>query len=362
MECSKVQEKLSCYLDGALDEATLEAVEHHLEHCAECRKELLSLRAVVDLASVLLEVDPPATLSSAIKDAVSRERDACAEYLPILSEHIDGELSEELIPRLEAHLASCKSCEREYILLQHAVDAMDLVTEVDPPANLRNRIAAATTRRWASRVALIRDRAVSVLASPRLGWAAGLAAAAALVGFLAIQPYNAHQKPTVKINPSKSPAAAKFPYKSEFSKPVTAVAEVPKDEDGTPKVAKQAIVAYKPVISVQKSGMKTVLKPETAKTLLAGVAKNQPNRIATAPTLVIPIPEKPLSEVIAESPVQGSHENRKEASKTVSIKLQNKHTINNEDLSKYFKDVKTAARMNERDKKGIRIDVVTKKF
>ena len=72
MECGQVQEKLSCYLDGVLDEATLEAIEAHLEVCEACRAELTALETVVGLTSDLSDVAPPAYLSFAIKDAIAK--------------------------------------------------------------------------------------------------------------------------------------------------------------------------------------------------------------------------------------------------------------------------------------------------
>ncbi len=47
--CQKTQEKLSEYLDGRLAPEERESIEHHVEACPECRRELESLRATLHL-------------------------------------------------------------------------------------------------------------------------------------------------------------------------------------------------------------------------------------------------------------------------------------------------------------------------
>ncbi len=60
MECAAIQELLSEYIDGALDVKAKEAVEKHIAVCENCKKELASLRAVVEELGSLDQVKAPA--------------------------------------------------------------------------------------------------------------------------------------------------------------------------------------------------------------------------------------------------------------------------------------------------------------
>ncbi|MBW2206153.1 MAG: zf-HC2 domain-containing protein [Deltaproteobacteria bacterium] len=59
MECSKVKELLSEYLDGMLDEEASARVQAHLSECADCRDEHASLKALVHELGAMEAVTPP---------------------------------------------------------------------------------------------------------------------------------------------------------------------------------------------------------------------------------------------------------------------------------------------------------------
>lgn len=59
MECPTIKELLSEYIDGILDSQTRALVEEHLSTCEECRKELASLKAVVEELGSLESVEAP---------------------------------------------------------------------------------------------------------------------------------------------------------------------------------------------------------------------------------------------------------------------------------------------------------------
>jgi hypothetical protein len=46
MNCEQIKEKLVDYLDGALDAASMESVQQHLETCAACRQEMEELKII----------------------------------------------------------------------------------------------------------------------------------------------------------------------------------------------------------------------------------------------------------------------------------------------------------------------------
>ncbi len=48
MECLKIRELLSDYMDGILDEEVKVKVEEHLLTCKGCKEELASLKALIE--------------------------------------------------------------------------------------------------------------------------------------------------------------------------------------------------------------------------------------------------------------------------------------------------------------------------
>ncbi|MFZ5595875.1 MAG: anti-sigma factor family protein [Bacillota bacterium] len=59
MQCQKIQELLSAYIDGMLDPPLRIKVDFHLEHCRACREEYDALKMVVEAVRSLPGVEPP---------------------------------------------------------------------------------------------------------------------------------------------------------------------------------------------------------------------------------------------------------------------------------------------------------------
>jgi cell division protein FtsN len=60
MDCAGIQEQLSEYIDGALDETTARTIEKHISTCKDCKETLASLRAVVKDLNTLEQMQAPA--------------------------------------------------------------------------------------------------------------------------------------------------------------------------------------------------------------------------------------------------------------------------------------------------------------
>lgn len=71
MDCGRILDQLSFYIDGALAQRDRLTVERHLAECAECRAELASLKMLVGAARDIEAVDPPASLRSRIAAATT---------------------------------------------------------------------------------------------------------------------------------------------------------------------------------------------------------------------------------------------------------------------------------------------------
>jgi len=70
MICSDVQDQLSAYMDKMLSVAQMKAIDEHLSHCPDCRRELEQLEETVALLHQLGEVEPPPDLTEAIINTI----------------------------------------------------------------------------------------------------------------------------------------------------------------------------------------------------------------------------------------------------------------------------------------------------
>lgn len=72
MNCGKVQNLLSCYIDRELPGVDMLAIQRHLERCSECRREYHSLLRVKRLLSEMPIVAPPLALEERLVEKVLR--------------------------------------------------------------------------------------------------------------------------------------------------------------------------------------------------------------------------------------------------------------------------------------------------
>ena len=59
MDCSKIKERLSEYMDEVLDAETKAVVDKHLSTCKNCQEELASLKALVSELGSMEPVESP---------------------------------------------------------------------------------------------------------------------------------------------------------------------------------------------------------------------------------------------------------------------------------------------------------------
>ncbi|MGE5445456.1 MAG: DUF2275 domain-containing protein [Ignavibacteriales bacterium] len=73
MECSKIREKLSDYIDGLVSSEEKGFIDEHLMSCEMCSESLSDLRKTVDYAQNLEEIEPPQWLTERIMAKVRSE-------------------------------------------------------------------------------------------------------------------------------------------------------------------------------------------------------------------------------------------------------------------------------------------------
>lgn len=365
MECGQVQEKLSCYLDGVLDEATLEAIEAHLEVCEACRAELTALETVVGLTSDLSDVAPPAYLSFAIKDAIAKEQEAagaCGKYAVMLSEYIDNMLEAEDERELKAHLAACSNCAKELEMLRATVASMAMVAEVDPPASLRSRIAAATTgTKRTSVLQTIIQQLGYVFQTPRVGWAVA-ATAAVVAGIWLALPYDIGKKPEVKITPIHPKAVVEAPEIKPLDD-LAADTTLVKESEPAPTVTHHKRMK---VASVQKTVQADAHSAETNNKPVKHIGDSSANPPDTqekpVETEIEVAQELDEDRFIDDNTDENIEIGTPEQPKETIIRITKKPQPIVEDISDDFKDIKVIAKMKRKSNDKLKVEVISTKF
>lgn len=70
MNCGKVQNLLSCYIDRELPGVEMLHIQRHLDTCSECRREYQTLLSVKRLLSEMPAVSPPESLEERLVEKV----------------------------------------------------------------------------------------------------------------------------------------------------------------------------------------------------------------------------------------------------------------------------------------------------
>ncbi len=81
MECDRIQEQLSAYLDDTLSSAEKGIVDNHLKSCPKCRKSLADLEMTMRSIKGLEEIIPPPWLTQKIMTRVKAEAELTKKNL-----------------------------------------------------------------------------------------------------------------------------------------------------------------------------------------------------------------------------------------------------------------------------------------
>jgi len=84
MNCGKVQNLLSCYIDRELSGIDMLSIQRHLDVCPECQREYQSLLQVKRLLSEMPVVPPPVLLEQRLMEQFARDAGrARSWWLPV---------------------------------------------------------------------------------------------------------------------------------------------------------------------------------------------------------------------------------------------------------------------------------------
>ncbi len=149
-QCELMDELISCEIDGVLDAESRDLLASHLEHCPECRQTRAALLTVREVCAHA-ELPAPKGLRNAILDGITTNA-VCVQLRDILPLAVDNSLDEAQAELVYNHVKSCTTCSNDLAAYCTALSALHASASVEPPADLRERIANAT---YARRSALV---------------------------------------------------------------------------------------------------------------------------------------------------------------------------------------------------------------
>jgi len=227
MSCPYGPEDLSAYVDGEVDEPTRRAIREHLRACADCR----GVTSDLTIVSQALRRTPPAEptdqtpwLTQQLTGEPVRTLH-CTAVLAEGSAYIDGELAEEDVPALLAHLAQCDNCYGAHKELERVSEALTATSRAPVPAGLEQQVLAAVEADRAKVLGHIFRRLTEV-GTPAARIAVRIAAAAVFVLALTWAVYQ-YSDPATRLPGQSTPRAMTASHEGRAVVSGTGVAEAP---------------------------------------------------------------------------------------------------------------------------------------
>jgi anti-sigma factor RsiW len=147
MLCAEFEDRLTDYLEGALDAATHRAFAEHAMRCPVCHELLSEVKSAVEACRTAEVPPPPADLEAHIlMQTMPGAAMTCDEFEEHLTDYLDGFLPAPLYHRWERHAAMCDRCTELPGQVVRAIGACyTYISEEKPvPAGLHERILQAT--------------------------------------------------------------------------------------------------------------------------------------------------------------------------------------------------------------------------
>ncbi|MBX9694385.1 MAG: zf-HC2 domain-containing protein [Cyanobacteria bacterium] len=224
--CTQFQELLSAYYDQELSVDEEREVANHLEECAECKVTYAEIAEISTslgkLPSLFLDQDFGDRLESLIaKPSVSD----CSAVEPLLSAHLDHELSADEKPMVEKHLGSCHNCQSELNDLEIVFKSLSAVPRMNLDRDLADEIVAKiVSEQKEEKVPAASTSAKILQFKPRTIWAIGAIACA--FGLLFIAPLTTSTSNTPVTVATKQPSNTVQPNQNKGTDASEKVAEV----------------------------------------------------------------------------------------------------------------------------------------
>jgi anti-sigma factor RsiW len=148
MLCTEFEDRLTDYLDGALEAAMNKAFAEHAMRCPVCHDLLNEVKNALQACSVAtVPVPPLAELEARIMRATTPQFEmSCEEFEDYLTDYLDGFLPAPLFHRWERHAALCPHCNDlpGQVVRAIGVCYTYINIEKEAPEGLHERILQAT--------------------------------------------------------------------------------------------------------------------------------------------------------------------------------------------------------------------------
>lgn len=147
MFCTDFEDRLTDYLDGALDARTSTAFAEHAMRCPVCHELLSEVKNTLEACRA---ADPPAPAAQMeariLMQTMPDSAMTCEDFEEYLTDYLDGFLPAPLYHRWERHAALCESCTELPGQVVRSIGACyTYISEDWPvPAGLHERILQAT--------------------------------------------------------------------------------------------------------------------------------------------------------------------------------------------------------------------------
>jgi anti-sigma factor RsiW len=194
MLCAEFEDRLTDFLDGTLDGATVRAFSEHSLRCPVCHELLSEVRNAITECRTSLPPQPSSELEARILLKTAPETSMlCEEFEEHLTDYLDGFLPAPLYHRWERHAALCERCTELPGQVVRSIGACySYISEERPlPAGLHERILQATLGTteaqqvrapFAARIAERLRGWLDLIVSPQLATVATMVLIAVLVG------------------------------------------------------------------------------------------------------------------------------------------------------------------------------------
>jgi anti-sigma factor RsiW len=147
MLCADFEDRLTDYLEGALDAESHRAFAEHALRCPVCHELLSEVKNSLEMCRTAEVPPPPAELEARILiETMPETAMTCEEFEEHLTDYLDGFLPATLYHRWERHAALCESCTELPGQVVRSIGACyTYISEERPvPAGLHERILQAT--------------------------------------------------------------------------------------------------------------------------------------------------------------------------------------------------------------------------
>ncbi len=147
MLCADFEDRLTDYLDGALDISAGSAFAEHAMRCPVCHELLSEVKNTVQACRVAETPAPPAEMEARIlMQTMPEAAMTCEDFEEYLTDYLDGFLPAPLFHRWERHAALCEQCTELPGQVVRSIGACyTYISEERPlPVGLHDRILQAT--------------------------------------------------------------------------------------------------------------------------------------------------------------------------------------------------------------------------